>query len=64
MRSASSLAAANNTLDESIGLITASNSVVQNPEKVGTAFKTISMRIRGKNSCLHTRKVCMQLYAA
>jgi hypothetical protein len=46
-RSASSLAAANNTLHESAALITAANEVVQNPEKVGTAFKTISMRIRG-----------------
>lgn len=46
-RSASSLAAANNTVDESIALITAANTVVQNPEKVGNAFKTISMRIRG-----------------
>lgn len=34
-RSASSLAAANTTLDESIALITAANTVVQNPEKVG-----------------------------
>lgn len=46
-RSGSSLAAANNTLDESIALITAANTVVQNPEAVGTAFKTMSMRIRG-----------------
>ena len=46
-RSASSLAAANNTLDESIALITASNTVVQDPTVVGTALKTISMRIRG-----------------
>ncbi len=46
-RSASSLAAANNTLDESIALITAANTVVQDPDQVGTAFKTISMRIRG-----------------
>lgn len=46
-RSASSMAAANNTIDETIALITAANTVVQNPEKVGTAFKTISMRIRG-----------------
>ena len=34
-RSASSLSAANNTIDESIALITAANSVVQNPESVG-----------------------------
>jgi TP901 family phage tail tape measure protein len=46
-KSASSLDAANNTLDESIALITAANTVVQNPDVVGTAFKTISMRIRG-----------------
>ena len=46
-RSASSLDAANNTLDESVALITAANTVVQDPEQVGTAFKTISMRIRG-----------------
>ena len=46
-RSASSMAAANNTLDETIALITAANTVAQNPEKVGNAFKTMSMRIRG-----------------
>ena len=46
-RSASSLMAANNTIDESIALITASNQVVQDPTSVGTAWKTISMRIRG-----------------
>lgn len=46
-RSASSLNAANNTIDESIALITAANTVVQSPDTVGTAFKTISMRIRG-----------------
>lgn len=46
-RSASSLAVANNTLDESIALITASNEVVQNPESVGTMWKTVSARIRG-----------------
>lgn len=46
-RSASSMAAANNSLDESIALITAANTVVQDPETVGNAFKTVSMRIRG-----------------
>lgn len=46
-RSASSMAAANNTVDETIALITAANEVAQNPEKVGNAMKTISMRIRG-----------------
>lgn len=45
-RSASALAAAGNSLDESISLVTAANSVVQNPESVGTALKTMSMRLR------------------
>lgn len=46
LRSASALAAGNNTLDESIGLITAANSVVQDADKVGTTLKTISMFLR------------------
>ena len=46
-RSASALFAAGNTIDESIALVTAANSVVQNPEQVGTALKTLSLRIRG-----------------
>ena len=46
-KSASSLAAANNDIDQSIALITAANTVVQNPDTVGTAFKTLTMRIRG-----------------
>lgn len=47
-RSASSMSAANNTLEETIALITAGNSVMQDPERVGNGLKTISMRIRGK----------------
>ena len=46
VRSASSLAAANNTMNESIALVTAMNSTVQNPEKVGTTLKTVSMYLR------------------
>ncbi|MFA6832764.1 MAG: phage tail tape measure protein, partial [Bacteroidaceae bacterium] len=57
-RSASSLSAAGNTIDESIGMITAANSVVQDPESVGTAFKTMSMRIRGKHKCPSYSNVC------
>lgn len=45
-RSASSLAAAGNNLNESIALVTGMNAVVQDPEKVGTALKTISMYLR------------------
>lgn len=47
-RSASSLEAANNTLDESIAMITAADEIIQNPESTGNALKTISMRIRGQ----------------
>lgn len=46
LRSASALAAANNSLDESIALITAANSTVQDADKVGTTLKTVSMFLR------------------
>lgn len=46
LNSASAMAAANNTLDETIALSTAANTIVQNPEKVGTALKTVSMYLR------------------
>lgn len=49
-RSASAMHAAGNTMEQTMALITAANSVVQNPEKVGTAFQMISMRIRGAKS--------------
>ena len=43
---ASSLAAANNSLEESIALITGMNAVLQDPERVGTALKTVTMYLR------------------
>ena len=46
-RSASALYEAGNTIDESIGLITGANSVIQDPEQVGTALKTLALRLRG-----------------
>ena len=46
-RSSSSMRVANNSLDETIALITAANIITQNPESVGNALKTVSMRIRG-----------------
>lgn len=46
VRSASGLAAANNTMEESIALITAMNSTVQDTDKVGTTLKTVSMYLR------------------
>lgn len=45
-KSASSLSAANNTLEESIALATGMNAVIQNPETVGTTLKTVSMYLR------------------
>lgn len=50
--SASSLSAANNTLEESLGLIIAGNDVVQNPNEVGTALKTLTMRLRNAKADL------------
>lgn len=52
LRSASALAEANNSLDESIGLFTAGFSVVQNAESVGNMLKTTSMRIRNATADL------------
>ena len=49
-RSASALAAGNNNLDESIGLITAANTIAQDPKKVGTTLKTISMYLRSSKT--------------
>lgn len=51
-RSASSLNAAGNTYEQAVAMATAANSTVQNSEKVGTALKTISMRIRGAETDL------------
>lgn len=48
-RGASALAEGGNTLEESIGIITGANSVLQDPDIVGTALKTLSMRLRGVN---------------
>ena len=46
LRSASAMHAAGNTLDETVALATAANTVVQDPAKVGTALKTASMYLR------------------
>ena len=44
---AGTLVTAGNSIDESIALVTAGNQVVQDPSKVGTAFRTVSLRITG-----------------
>lgn len=45
-RSAAAMASANNTIDETIALITAANTIVQDPDSVGTTMKTVSMYLR------------------
>lgn len=42
------MSAANNTLEETIALITAGNAVMQDPERVGNGLKT--------NYCLYVQK--------
>ena len=49
-RSAASLVAAGNDIDESIALITAGNIISQDAESVGNAIKVLSLRIRGSKS--------------
>lgn len=49
-RGGASMAAANNTLEESVALLAAGNAAVQNAETVGTAMKTVTMRIRGSSA--------------
>ena len=46
LRSAAAMRAAGNDIDETIALVAAANTVVQDPDKVGTAMKTVSMYLR------------------
>lgn len=45
--SGSALAAAGNSLEQSVALVAAANKVLQDPSKVGGSLRTISLRIRG-----------------
>lgn len=45
--SASALMAANNSYEEAVSLVAAANRVVQDPNSVGAALRTISLRLRG-----------------
>lgn len=49
-RSAAAFNAANTSLEKSVALVTATNSVIQDPDKVGNMWKTVSARIRGAKS--------------
>ena len=46
LRSAAAMKSAGNTLDETIALAAAANTIIQDPEIVGTSLKTISMFLR------------------
>lgn len=46
-RSSAVMKEAGNTIEDSIGLMTAANAVIQDPKKVGNGLKTIAMRLRG-----------------
>lgn len=48
--SASALNEGGNSLHESIALITAANEVVNDPSSVGTALKTLTLRLRGSKT--------------
>lgn len=45
--SASALMEAGNTLEQSVALVASANKVVQDPNSVGSALRTISLRLRG-----------------
>ena len=49
-RSSAAMKEANNSLEETIALETAAVEITRNAERTGTAFRTVSMRIRGKQS--------------
>lgn len=49
-RSAASFNAANTSLEKSVALISGTNSVLQDPSKVGNMWKTVSARLRGANT--------------
>ena len=51
-RSASTLVAAGNSLEQSIAMLAAGNKVAQDPEALGNALKVLSMRIRGTKTDL------------
>jgi len=46
-RSSAILHQSGNTIEQAVALITAANTTIQDPKQVGTALKTVSMRLRG-----------------
>lgn len=48
--SASALMSAGNNLEQSVALVASANKVVQDPNSVGSALRTIALRIRGTST--------------
>lgn len=49
-RAGATLSAIGTSVEDSFALFTGAQEVIQNAETVGTALKTLSLRIRGKHS--------------
>ena len=49
-KSSGSLVAANGTLEEAVALTATANTIIQDADVVGTALKTVAMRIRGTST--------------
>ncbi len=58
-RSSAAMAAANNSLEETIALNTASMEITRNAETTANAWKTVSMRLRGKQTLPPYSENCM-----
>lgn len=58
-RVASAMESANNTLDETIALTATANEIVQNPEMVSQGWRTVALRIRGKNKVPPYKEIYM-----
>lgn len=65
-KSGAALHATNTTLEKSAGLIAAANASVQDASVIGTALKTVSARVRGKNFCasVHSNMYAQELHVA
>ena len=60
-KSSAAMAAANNSMEETVALFTAGQEIVQNPQTVGSSLRTIAMRIRGKfivPICCESNSLC------
>lgn len=57
--SASALALAGNDINKSLAMLTGGTEITQNASEMGNALKVLSMRIRGRHTCLHIGKVYM-----